>query len=85
MKDIFKVAGILLGGFALGSIVQAMVDQKRIDKVYDKNNGLIEKYNALADQNMALQRDLEIAKVTNHQVATYACNLKKQLDSYEDF
>jgi hypothetical protein len=84
MKDIFKVAGILLGGFTIGTITQALFDQKRIDRVHNENQKLVEKNNAYVDKNMTLQCELENCKVTNHQVATYACNLKKQLDAWQE-
>lgn len=83
-KDVWKVAGVFLGGVTIGSILQYILDHKTITTLNRRNDELTEAYNERTKETMHLQADVACAKVLNAQVATYACNLKKALDDYEE-
>ena len=75
MKDLFKVAGIFLGGIGIGAALQSLVDDKALT---NQKKVILE----VSNKNMELAQQLATAEVINSQVGVYAVALKRQLDEY---
>lgn len=84
MKDLTKMVVGMLAGMFIGSMAQAIHDQKKLDKAVSYGNELLKHNDELRERNMSLQCDIENAKVTNWQVACYCQNLKKALDQFNE-
>lgn len=89
MKDFFKVAAIFAAGFIAGDIAEYLLMSKQIkmerdasDKNHDLYRKEVDRGNELVEENERLVLELGQCRITNWQVATYATQLKKQLDHF---
>ena len=89
MKDFFKAAAIFAAGFIVGDIAEYLYKSKQLKMVredsrrnYDLYRKEVGRGNNLVEENQRLDLELRQCKITNWQVATYATQLKKQLDTF---
>lgn len=84
-KDTIRLIVAALCGLLVGSTLQYLIDDPIIRKQKKSYDELANRYNEKSQKLIETIADVETAKVLNAQVATYACNLRKALDRYEDF
>lgn len=84
MKDLFKTAVIFFGGVLVGRALQHAKESRARDIYQQQYGDLADKYNAQTQKVIHLTADVECARLINAQVMTYACNLRRALDQYEE-
>lgn len=89
MRDFFKAAAIFAAGFIAGDIVEYLYKSKQLEMVredanrnYDLYRKEVDRGNDLVEENQRIVLELGQCRITNWQVATYATQLKKQLDHF---